>query len=152
MVTAYDVPADMLIKRLAEYLRKVPYIIPPPWAEYVKTGSHAERPPSDKDWWYVRCASIMRKLYLHGPLSVNDLRSAYGGRKRRGYFPGHHRDAGGAIIRRALQQLEQAGFVTKAKGGGRTLTEKGKSKVEEISNKIFEEISKVNPILLKYRD
>ncbi|MEM4311314.1 MAG: 30S ribosomal protein S19e [Nitrososphaerales archaeon] len=150
MSSAYDVPADMLIKRLADYLKRVPYIVPPPWAEFVKTGSHTERPPQEKDWWAIRCASLLRKLYTHGPLGVDDLRSIYGGRKRRGYFPGHHRDAGGAIIRRALQQLEQAGFVKKTKEG-RILTDKGKNKVEEISSKIFDELGKENPALLKYR-
>ena len=58
MVKAYDVPADLLIERLAEILKKDSKIEPPKWVSFVKTGSHAERVPEDKDWWYVRCASL----------------------------------------------------------------------------------------------
>jgi small subunit ribosomal protein S19e len=150
MVTAHDVPADRLIKRLAEHLKRVPQITPPRWAYYVKTGAHAERPPQDRDWWYVRAASLLRKLYFHGPLGVSDLRSMYGGRQRRGYKPAHHRDAGGAIIRKALQQLEEAGLVTKVEGEGRVLTPKGVSLVDRMSAEIFKELCEAQPALKKY--
>ncbi|NIN96428.1 MAG: 40S ribosomal protein S19, partial [Anaerolineae bacterium] len=63
MTTAYDVPADVLIERLSGYFKEsVSEIQPPEWSGYVKTGRHAERAPQNPDWWYVRSASIMRKL------------------------------------------------------------------------------------------
>jgi small subunit ribosomal protein S19e len=105
MAKAYDIPATELITRLAEHLRNDKKIQPPQWAAYVKTGAHAEKIPQNRDWWYTRCASIIRKIYLHGPTGVSDLKSEYGGRKRIGYNLDHHKDAGGAIIRKALQQL-----------------------------------------------
>ncbi|GIS96355.1 MAG: hypothetical protein CM1200mP23_1610 [Nitrososphaerota archaeon] len=33
----------------------------------------------------TRCASILRKIYLQGPITVNELRSIYGGSKPQGY-------------------------------------------------------------------
>jgi small subunit ribosomal protein S19e len=150
MHTPYDVPADLLIKRLAEHLKKVPQIVPPLWSQYAKTGSHAERPPYDKDWWYIRCASLLRKIYIHGPIGLNDLRSEYGGRKKVGYALYHHRDAGGSAIRKPLQQLEQAGLVAKVRGKGRVLTGKGRSLLDRLSTEIFNELVKEKKELERY--
>jgi small subunit ribosomal protein S19e len=120
------------------------------WAYMVKTGSHAERPPADREWWYTRAASILRKLYLHGPLGLSDLESMYGGRKSVGYSLAHHRDGGGSNIRRILQQLESAGLVAKEGKKGRVLTNKGRSLLDRLSGEIFKELVKVNPELAKY--
>jgi len=150
MVKVFDVPADLLIERLAEILKKDSKIEPPKWAPFVKTGSHAERVPGDKDWWYVRCASLLRKVYINGPIGLSDLRSAYGGRKKVGYSLAHHRDAGGAIIRKALQQLEAAGYVAKANGKGRILTQEGMKKLDGLSKDIYKELVKRSPELKRY--
>jgi len=150
MPTVYDVPQDRLIKRLSEHLRRVPQISPPPWAPFVKTGSHAERPPQDRDWWYTRCASLLRKLYIHGPLGLGDLESMYGGGKRVGYGGSRKRDAGGSIIRGALKQLEAAGLVAKQEGKGRVITPRGRSLLDRLSSEIFKELTASNPSLARY--
>lgn len=119
-----EVPAARLLERLKEELKAYPELKPPHWSYFVKTGVHAERRPEQPDWWYMRAASIMRRLYLDGPVGVSRLRTYYGGRKNRGQAPEHFRKAGGKIIRTILQQLEKAGFAEKVKGG-RRLTRKG---------------------------
>ncbi|MDP9288739.1 MAG: 30S ribosomal protein S19e [Thermoproteota archaeon] len=149
MAKAYDIPATVLITRLAEQLRNDKKIQPPPWAAYVKTGAHAEKIPQNKDWWYARCASIARKVYIHGPEGVADLKSEYGGRKRIGYYLDHHKDAGGAIIRKALQQLEAAGYVTKKKRG-RSISDEGMKKIDRLSTEIYKDIIKAAPELQRY--
>lgn len=150
MPTARDVPADLLIKKVAEHLRRLPQISSPPWAAYAKMGSHRERLPHDKDWWYTRCASLLRKVYMHGPIGLTDLRSAYGGGTSVGYSPTHHRDAGGSAIRKALQQLEAAGLVAKQSGKGRVVTSRGASLLDRHANEIFEELAKTMPALARY--
>ncbi len=150
MVKVFDVPADIFIERLAEQLKKDPKIEPPSWAQFVKTGSHAERVPQNKDWWYVRCASLLRKVYIGSPIGLSDLKSAYGGRKKVGYSLAHHRDAGGAIIRKALQQLESAGYITKANGKGRILTQEGMKKLDSLGKEIHKELVKISPELKRY--
>jgi len=140
-LSVYDVPADVLIERLARYLKEnVPEVRPPAWALFVKTGSHVERPPQDPDWWYVRCASLLRKLYLRGPIGVSRLRKMYGGRKRRGVRPAHFRRAGGSAIRKPLQQLEVAGLVVKDGNRGRRLSPKGMSLVDMVASQIRREL------------
>ncbi len=132
--TVYDVPADQLIPRIAEELKKAKEVTPPEWAQYVKTGAHKEKPPINEDWWYIRCASILRRLYVKGPSGVARLRTAYGGRKRRGVRPNHFWKGSGNIIRTALQQLEQAGLVEHDKGTGRRLSNKGRSFLDKLAH------------------
>jgi len=146
-LSVYDVPADLLIQRLAKYLKEnVPEVKPPTWALFAKTGSHVERPPQDLDWWYVRCASLLRKLYLKGPIGVSRLRKMYGGRKRRGVRPAHFRRAGGSAIRKPLQQLEEAGLVVKDGNRGRKLSPKGMSLVDMIASQIKRELRRESKV------
>ena len=149
MAKVFDVPADDLILRLSDQLKKDKKINPPEWASYVKTGPHVEKIPQNRDWWYTRCASLVRKVYLHGPVGISDLKSYYGGRKRIGYNLDHHKDAGGAIIRNALQQLEASGYVEK-KGKGRSISSEGMKRVDRLATEIFKDISKLNKDLERY--
>jgi small subunit ribosomal protein S19e len=150
MAKVYDVPADELIAKLAEQLKNDKKIVAPAWSPFVKTGSHAQRIPQNKDWWYVRCASLLRKIYLHGPLGVADLAVAYGGRKKVGYNLAHHRDAGGAIIRKALQQLEASGYVVKVNGKGRIISSEGMKKLDRLATELHKELIKAAPQLQRY--
>jgi len=140
MPTAYDVEANKLTESASKYFtEKVPELSTPPWAAYVKTGVHKERPPDREDWWYVRCASLLRKLYIHGPKGVSRLRREYGGRRSKGMRPEHARPGSGNILRKALQQLEKAGLVKTVQGKGRVLTEKGRSLLDSIATEIKRE-------------
>ena len=150
MAKVYDVPADELIAKLAEQLKNDKKIVAPAWSPFVKTGSHAQRIPQNKDWWYVRCASLLRKVYLHGPLGVAELAVAYGGRKKVGYNLAHHRDAGGAIIRKALQQLEASGYVVKVNAKGRIISSEGMKKMDRLATEIHKELIKTMPQLQRY--
>jgi len=131
MATVYDVPADILISRVARKLEEMPEMKMPEWAKFVKTGAHSERLPEQPNWWYVRAASILRRIYIDGPVGVSRLRTYYGGRKNRGVKPEHHVDAGGKIIRTILQQLEKAGLVEKDGRNGRKITKKGQSFIDK---------------------
>jgi small subunit ribosomal protein S19e len=134
--TVKGVAPDKLIDRVAEYLKTSRAIEPPPWAPFVKTSMAREHPPVNPDWWFVRAASIIRKLYLLGPIGVSRLRTYYGGRHRPGMRPPKHVKGGGAIIRRLLQQLEKAGLVTTVGRKGRALTPKGKQLLEQAAKAV----------------
>jgi len=136
MVSAHDVPSSKLIAALAVQMKEVPGVEQPEWSRFVKTGSHAERPPINSEWWFTRAASLMRKLYLHGPVGLGDLERAYGGSKALKYYPKHHRDAGGSSIRKILKQLEQAELVTKTPKG-RILSPKGRGMIDRVSKEVF---------------
>lgn len=151
MPLAQYIPPDKLIQALAEYLKEnVKEVSPLPWSSYVKTGPHVERVPSQQNFWYIRCASLIRRIYLDGPVGIESLRSAYGGRAKKGMRREHFYKAGASSIRKPLQQLERAGLVTKAGTKGRILTDKGKSIVDRISYKLLKDLQKDIPALSKY--
>ena len=150
MAKVYDVPADKLIARLADQLKRDKKIDPPAWSQFVKTGPHVQRIPQNRDWWYVRCASLLRKIYLHGPLGVADLKVAYGGRKKSGYNLAHHRDSSGAIIRNALHQLEASGYIVKVQSKGRIISSEGMKKMDRLATEIHKELVKTMPQLQRY--
>lgn len=135
-----DVGARELIEKAAAGLEKMEELKPPDWAGFVKTGVSRERTPSQRNWWWIRAASILRKVYLGQKIGVSKLRKVYGGRKNRGHKPEHKYKASGAVIRKILQQLEAAGFVEtgkdKKKPAGRVITQKGRSFLNETAKSI----------------
>ncbi|MBU7018754.1 MAG: 30S ribosomal protein S19e [Theionarchaea archaeon] len=135
MTTVYDVNAPDLLTRLIDDLKEVAEIIPPVWARYVKTGVCKERPPVQDDWWHIRAASLLRRLYINGPVGVERLRRYYGGKKNRGHKPEQFRKASGSVIRTILKQLEEAGFVETVPGG-RKLTPKGVSHLDRLAYEV----------------
>jgi len=141
MTTVYDVDSNILIEKAAEKLAKMPEMSPPDWAKFVKTGVHKERPPMMDNWWFIRAAAILRKIYLMGPIGTSKLRTKFGGRYRRGCAPPRFRRGSGNIIRKALQGLEKSALVmqtTKNGHKGRIATAKGKSLLDKTASEIMQ--------------
>jgi len=135
MTTVYDVPADHIIRRVAEELKKRKEIVPPEWAAFAKTGVHKEMPPEDPDWWFTRAAAVLRRVYVDGPLGIERMRSFYGGKKNRGSRPNAFRKGSGSILRKSLQQLEAAGLVIHDKTG-RRISPAGMSFLDNLSQEV----------------
>lgn len=136
MTSIFDIPPLRLIEATATALKDYETIKPPSWAKFVKTGTHKENPPEDaENWWFIRCASILRKVYAKGPIGQERLRSLYGGRKNRGPKPDKFVKGSGSIIRKVLQQLEEAGLLERTKKG-RRITAEGISLLSKIAIEI----------------
>lgn len=138
-MTMYDTDTIELVEQLAKDLQKIADIKPPVWASFAKTGVHRERPPAREDWWYVRAASILRKIMIKGPIGVSKLRTLYGGRKHRGHAPEIFKRGSGNIIRKILQQLEKAELIKKGEKGvhkGRIITPKGIKLIDTVSKRL----------------
>jgi len=163
MTTFYDVPADLLNPALAGKLADVESITRPQWADFVKTGVHRERPPTQENWWELRCAALIRKIAREGPIGVNALAQAYGGRKDNGAHPNTPAMGSRHIIRTALQQLEDAGFVARKETktvssvegdqklfSGRIVTSSGQKILDEVAHELRGEAEAAYPGLAKY--
>ncbi|MBO4302566.1 30S ribosomal protein S19e [Methanosarcinaceae archaeon] len=150
MTTAYDVPAAEFISKVAEKLKENDKIVPPEWAEFVKTGVHKELPPVEEDWWFTRCAAILRAVYMEGPIGVERLSSIYGGKQNRGSKPHRKAKGSGSVIRTAVQQLEDAGYVCKTETEGRIVSPAGRSFVDNTAYEVKNEIIESYPELSKY--
>jgi len=152
MTTLYDVPADALIEAVAERLDEDGAVEEPEWFTFAKTGVGRELPPEQEDFWQVRAASLLRKVAVDGPVGVGALRTAYGdskqGSNRYRVRPEGKTDSSGKIIRVALQQLEDAGYVMTAEGEGRRITPEGQSLLDDVAGEVLEDLDR--PDLERY--
>ncbi|MFA5453489.1 MAG: 30S ribosomal protein S19e [Candidatus Methanomethylophilaceae archaeon] len=141
MVTVYDVPAEKLILKTAEKLKQNSAIVPPEWAEYAKTGRHTERAPSQEDWWFTRAASILRKLYVKGPMGSSKLAAEYGGFADMGTRPNRAVKGSRNIARKCMIQLEQAGFLVSKEKQGRSVSPSGMSLLDNAAKEVYDEMN-----------
>lgn len=140
MVTVYDVPAEKLILKVAEKFKENDKIVPPDWAEFAKTGVQAERAPVQPDWWYTRAASVIRKLYVKGPMGTSKLSAEYGGYVDRGAKPNRAVRGSRNIIRKCLIQLQDAGLLVATKDKqGRAISPAGQSMLDNAAKEVFDE-------------
>lgn len=138
MVTVYDVNPNELIDKVAESLENSE-IETPKWSKFVKTGAGKQRVPQQENWWFKRCAAVLRSVYVRGPIGVSRLRNKYGTRKDRGTKSEKFYKGSGSVIRKCLQQLEKLGYISKvsyAKKHGRQITPEGKSFLDKIASSI----------------
>ena len=149
MTTVYDVPAEAFITKLAAELETIPAMAPPAWAMFVKTGVHNERPPEQDNWWYIRAASVLRRIYIEGPVGVMRLRTYYGGKKNRGHKPEKKMPGSGAILRTMLQQFQEAGFA-ETTPKGRVISSKGMALLDNLSKVVKDEVVASVPELSIY--
>lgn len=141
MVTVYDVPAERLILKAAEKLKENESIVPPEWAEFAKTGRHTEKAPVQEDWWFTRSASILRKLYVKGPMGSSRLAAEYGGFADRGAKPNRAVKGSRSIARKCMMQLEGAGYLSKKDKEGRTISPSGMSLLDNAAKEVFDEMN-----------
>merc|ERR1711924_242722 len=96
---------------MGDFLKRQPKFQVPKWADLVKTGHFKELAPYSEDWFYIRAASVVRRVYLRQGIGIGALRHWYGGCHRRGTRTSRHATASGAVIRNCLKQLEGQGLV-----------------------------------------
>jgi small subunit ribosomal protein S19e len=145
-----DVPPGVFLPRLATELKTRKAVEPPVWAAFVKTGVHKERAPTQPDWWYLRSASILRKIYLQGFVGLERLSAEYGGKRDRGSAPYHARSGSRSILREIIHQLEKSGLVQKYKNKGRRITPDGARLLDSLSREVLTALAAQRPELAKY--
>lgn len=149
MTTVQDVPAEALIEKASQSLAQADAIEQPDWAAFARTGAHTERPPERDDWWFVRTAAVLRKVYTDGPIGTERLSGHFGGKKDRGAKPHQSVKGSRSVIRAALQQLEEAGYVEQT-DGGRKLTPDGQRFLDNVAYDVKQELEAEIPGLEKY--
>ena len=137
MVHPNDVPPALLLPQLANELKNRQAVAPPPWAMFVKTGVHKQRAPVQTDWWYLRSASVQRKIYVQGHVGDARLSAEYGGKRERGSAPYHAYTGTRAILREIVHQLEKSGLVRPYKTQGRRVSPEGEKLLTSFSKGIL---------------
>jgi small subunit ribosomal protein S19e len=145
-----DVPPSALLPRLASELRSRNAVAPPEWANFVKTGVHKERAPTQTDWWYLRSASVLRKVYLQGNVGIQRLSAEYGGKRDRGSAPYHARTGSRSVTREIVHQLEKSGLLVAYKTKGRRVSSEGAKLLDSVSREVLKGLAAQRPELAKY--
>lgn len=142
-VTVRDVSAADFIAAYADHLKRSGKMELPKWWDIVKTATYKELSPYDKDWYYIRAASIARKVYLRQNTGVGALKKVYGGSGRRGTMRSRFHKACGGLIRHILHQLEEMQVVEKCpegvNKGGRKISSHGQQDLDRIAGQIVRE-------------
>lgn len=129
-----DVSATAFIKAYAEHLKNSDKFDLPVWSDTIKTAVFKELAPYGDDWYYIRAASIARKVYLRPGIGMGQLQKWYGGAYRRGARTEHFRKAASGVIRSVLLQLEEMKVVEKLEAGGRRVTVVGQQDLDRVSS------------------
>ncbi|XP_009111980.2 40S ribosomal protein S19-3 [Brassica rapa] len=137
--TVKDVSPHEFVKAYAAHLKRSGKIELPAWTDIVKTGKLKELAPYDPDWYYIRAASMARKVYLRGGLGVGAFRRIYGGSKRNGSRPPHFCKSSGGVARHILQQLQTMNIVDLDTKGGRKITSSGERDLDQVAGRIAAE-------------
>lgn len=131
-----DVDQHHVVKAVAVFLKKSGKLKIPDQMDIIKSAKFKELAPTDPDWFYIRCASILRHLYHRSPAGVGSITKIYGGRKRNGVHPSHFCRSADGAARKALQALEGIRLIEKHPDGGRKLTPAGQRDLDRIANQI----------------
>ncbi|XP_062151072.1 small ribosomal subunit protein eS19x-like [Alnus glutinosa] len=134
--TVKDVSPHEFVKAYSAHLKRSGRMELPEWADIVKTAQFKELAPYDPDWYYVRAASMARKIYLRGGLGVGSFRRIYGGSKRNGSRPPHFCKSSGAVARNILQQLQEMNIIDLDTKGGRKITSTGQRDLDQVAGRI----------------
>ena len=111
----------------------------------------------------MRCAALLRKVGREGPIGVNALAQAYGGKKDNGSNPNTPAMASRHVIRTALQQLSDAGLISIKETktvqsvdgdqklySGRIITAAGQKLLDEVAHSVRPQAEESYPGLAKY--
>mmetsp|Transcript_33595 Transcript_33595/g.24630 ORF Transcript_33595/g.24630 Transcript_33595/m.24630 type:complete len:149 (+) Transcript_33595:35-481(+) len=135
-VTVRDVPAAKFIAAYADVLKNNDKFIVPKWVDTVKTGVHKELAPYDPDWYYIRAAAVIRKIYLRPGTGVGALQKRFGGAYRRGARPSVHQDAASGIIRSVLRSFDELKLTEETEKGGRKISRTGQQALDLVAHQV----------------
>ncbi|KAH0570961.1 Ribosomal protein S19 [Spironucleus salmonicida] len=131
-MSVYDVDYRVFISSLAQKLKSDNKLQQPAWTHFVKTSVSRQIAPEEQNWYYVRAAAILRRIYCQGPLGITDLKVAFGNEKQSCVIPSHFTKASGKIIRIICQDLAKMNIIKTTKEG-RTLTDNGKKTLDQFA-------------------
>ncbi|KAL6013446.1 Protein component of the small (40S) ribosomal subunit [Asimina triloba] len=134
--TVKDVSPHDFVKAYAAHLKRSGKVELPDWADIVKTARFKELAPYDPDWYYIRAASMARKIYLRQGIGVGGFQKIYGGRQRNGSRPPHFCKSSGSIARHILHQLQKMSIIETDQKGGRRITSSGQRDLDQVAGRI----------------
>ncbi|KAJ6829643.1 40S ribosomal protein S19-like [Iris pallida] len=134
--TVKDVCPHDFVKAYSAHLKRSRKMELPHWTDIVKTGRFKELAPYDPDWYYIRAASMAKKIYLRQGIGVGGFQKMYGGRKRNRSKPQHFCNSSGVVARNILQLLQAMNIIDVDPKGGRVITSQGRQDLDQVAGRI----------------
>ena len=98
-MTVLDVDYNVFINALANKLKADGKLAQPDWTQFVKTGVTRQYSPNEQNWYYLKAAAILRRVYIQGPLGIKDFRKIFASEKQSCVGKSHHVLASGKLCR-----------------------------------------------------
>jgi len=136
MACVKDVNQQQFVTAFAAHLKKSGKLVVPEFCDIIKTAKFKELSPYESDWFYTRCASTIRHLYIRGSAGVKTFQKVYGGRQRRGTKPSHFCLSSKSLARKVFQALENINLLEMDESGYRRLTPQGQRDMDRIAGQI----------------
>jgi small subunit ribosomal protein S19e len=99
----------------------------------MKQGHGLERAPQNADWYYYRCAAVLRRIYNRPGTGYGGLSKAFATLKNNGSRPEKTVKASRGLLHWACRSLEGLKLIQKGKKSGRTVTKEGRRKCDAIA-------------------
>jgi len=131
--TVRDVPGYKWIRAMAAQFKREGKLLVPSCSEYVKTSHGRERAPQNDDWYYIRCAAVLRHIYLRPGNGYGGLSKAFGNKKNRGSKPERTIRAATGPLHWACKSLEGLGLIGKGQKSGRVVTRDGRTRCDTVA-------------------
>ena len=131
--TIRDVRASRWVRAMAAHFKQEGKLFVPNCTELVKTSHGRERAPQNADWYYIRCASVLRSIYLRPGTGYGGLSKRYGIKKNRGSQPEITSRASRGLLHWCCKSLEGLKLIAKGKESGRVVTKDGRKKADTIA-------------------
>merc|ERR1712100_198974 len=131
--TVRDVAANKWIKAMAQQFKREGKLMVPNCTDFLKTSHGRERAPQNNDWYYYRCAAVLRKIYLRPGNGYGGLSKAFGNKKNKGSLPESTVRASIGPLHWACKSLEGLKLIGKGKAKGRVLTREGRKRCDTVA-------------------
>ena len=131
--TIRDVRAGRWVKTMAAHFKQEGKIFVPNCTELMKTSHGRERAPQNADWYYIRCAAVLRAIYLRPGTGYGGMSKRFGNKKNRGSQPEITTKSSRGLLHWCCRSLEGLKLVAKGKESGRVVTKEGRKKADTIA-------------------
>lgn len=131
--TMRDVSANKWVRAMAAHLKQSGKLFVPNCTELMKQSTGNQRAPENPDWYFYRCAAVLRRVYVRPGTGYGGLGKAFGMLKNNGSRPEKTVKAVRGLLHWACRSLEGLKLLAKGKVKGRVLTREGKRACDTIA-------------------
>ena len=132
-----DAPSWRWIKAVAKHFKNEGKLFVPNCTELIKSSFGRDRAPQNPDWYYIRTAAVLRRVYLRPGSGAGGLSKKYGIKQNRGSQPELATKGCRGLLRSCLQGLERMKLLEKGKNQGRVMTSSGRKLCDTIAHSVI---------------